>query len=65
VVGGGDPKTGLEIESVVVDVDSVSAGGACTASMTSVGPSAPVVQVNILIVNVSPTKRTMCKVQIG
>jgi hypothetical protein len=59
VVGGGDPKTGPEIGSVVVDVDSVGAGGACTVSMTSARLSAPVVQVNVLIVNVSPAGRTM------
>jgi hypothetical protein len=52
-------ETGLEIKSVVVDVDSVGARGACIASTTSVGPSMPVVQVNILIVNVRPAKRTM------
>jgi hypothetical protein len=38
MVEGGDPKTGPEIESAIVNVDSVGAGGACTASMTSVGP---------------------------
>jgi hypothetical protein len=43
VVRGSDPETGPEIESAVVDVDLVGVGGACTASMTSVGPSAPVV----------------------
>jgi hypothetical protein len=58
VVRGGDPESGLEIESAVVDVDFVGAG-ACTASTASVGPSAPVVQVNIPIVNVSPVGRTM------
>jgi hypothetical protein len=59
VVGGGDPKTGPEIESAVIEVDSVGAGGAFTASTTSAGPSAPVVEVNVLIVNVSPAGRTM------
>jgi hypothetical protein len=43
VVEEDDPKTGAEIESAIVDVDFVGAGGGCTASMTSVGPSAPVV----------------------
>jgi hypothetical protein len=59
MVGGGDPETGPEIESVVVDVDSIGAGGAYTASTTSAGPSAPVVQVNVPIMNVSPAERTM------
>jgi hypothetical protein len=59
VVEEDDPKTSPEIESTVVDVDSVGAGGAHTASTTSVGSSAPVVQVNVLIVNVRPTGRTM------
>jgi hypothetical protein len=59
VVGGGDPEIGLEIESAIIDVDSVGAVEACTASMTSAGPSAPVVQVNVPIVNVSPAGRTM------
>jgi hypothetical protein len=54
VVGGNDPESGPEIESAVVDVDSVGARGACTASTTSVGPSAPVVLVNIPIVNAVP-----------
>jgi hypothetical protein len=58
VYGRGDLESGPEIESAVVDVDSVGVG-ACTASMASVGPSAPMVQVNILIVNVNPTRRTM------
>jgi hypothetical protein len=59
VFGGGNPETGLEIESTIVDVDSVGAGGTCTASMASAGPSASVVQVNVPIVNVSPAGRTM------
>jgi hypothetical protein len=59
VVGGDDPETSPEIESAIVDVDLVGAGGACIASMTSAGPSAPVVQVNIPIVNVRPARRTM------
>jgi hypothetical protein len=59
VVGGGDSDTGPEIESAVVDVDSVGAGGACTASTASAGASAPVVRVNVPIVNVSPAGRTM------
>jgi hypothetical protein len=54
VVGGGDPETGPEIESAIVGVDSVGVGGAYTASMTSTGPSAPVVQVNVTIMNVRP-----------
>jgi hypothetical protein len=56
VVGGSDPESGPEIASVVVDVDSVGAGGACTASMTSAGPLVSVVQVNIPIMNVSPAR---------
>jgi hypothetical protein len=59
VVGEGDPETGPEIESIIIDVDSVSARGACTASTASAGPSALVVQVNVPIVNVSPVERTM------
>jgi hypothetical protein len=59
VVEDDDPKIGPEIGSAVVDVDSIGTGGACTTSMTSVRPSAPVVQVNVLIVNVKPTKRAM------
>jgi hypothetical protein len=59
VYGRGDPESGPKIESAIVDVDSVGVGGACIASMASVGPSAPVVQVNIPIMNVNPTKRTM------
>jgi hypothetical protein len=59
VVGGGDSDTGPEIEFAVVDVDSVGAGGACTASTASVGASVPVVRVNVPIVNVSPAGRTM------
>jgi hypothetical protein len=59
VVGGSDPESGPKIESAVVDVDSVGAGGACTASTTSAGPSAAVVQVNVPIVNISPARRTM------
>jgi hypothetical protein len=55
VVRGSDPET----ESAVVDVDLVGTGGVYTASMTSAGPSALVVQVNILIVNIRPTERTM------
>jgi hypothetical protein len=43
VVREDDPKTGPEIKSAIVDVDSVGAGGAYIASMTSAGPSAPVV----------------------
>jgi hypothetical protein len=53
------PETGPEIGSAIVDVDSVGAGGACTASTTSAGPSALVVQVNVPIVNVNPAGRTM------
>jgi hypothetical protein len=59
VVGEDDPESSPGIESTDVDVDPVGAGGACTASMTSVGPSTPVVQVNVSIVNVRPTGRTM------
>jgi hypothetical protein len=59
VVGGGDPETGPKIGSAVIDVDSVGTGGARTASMTSARPSASVVQVNVPIVKVSPTGRTM------
>jgi hypothetical protein len=59
VVGGDDPETGPEIRSAVVDVDLVGAGGACTASMTSAGPSALVAQVNVPIVNVKSAGRTM------
>jgi hypothetical protein len=59
VVGGGDPETGPEIESIIVDVDSISAGGACTASTALARPLAPVVQVNVSIMNVSPAERTM------
>jgi hypothetical protein len=59
VVGGGDPKTGPEIESIIVDVDLVGVGGACIASMSSAGPSVPVVQVNISILNVRPAGRSM------
>jgi hypothetical protein len=59
MVGGGDPETSPGIESAIVDIDSVGAGGACTASMASAGPLAPVVQVNILIVNINPIGRTM------
>jgi hypothetical protein len=59
VVGGGNPETSPEIEFAVVDVDSVRIRGACTASTASAGPSELVVQVNVLIVNVSPTERTM------
>jgi hypothetical protein len=58
VVEGDDPETSPEIKSTVVDVDSVGAVGGCTTSMTSVGPSALVVQVNISIVNVRPARRT-------
>jgi hypothetical protein len=56
---GGDPKSGLGIESTVVDVDSVRVGGACTASMALAGLSAPVIQVNVSIMNVNPIRRTM------
>jgi hypothetical protein len=59
VVKEDDPKTGPEIRSIVVDVDSVGVGGACTASMTLVGSSAPVVQVNVPIVNVKHARRAM------
>jgi hypothetical protein len=59
VVRGDDLETSPEIESAIVDVDSVGTGGACIASMTSAGPSAPVAQVNILIMNVRPAGRTM------
>jgi hypothetical protein len=59
MVGEDDPETGPEIESAVVDVDPVSVGGACTASTTLAGPSAPVVQVNVPIVNVKPAGRAM------
>jgi hypothetical protein len=59
VVGGGDPETGPEIKSAIVDVDSVGVGGACTASTTAAGPLASVVQVNVPIVNVSPVGRAM------
>jgi hypothetical protein len=59
VVGGGNPNIGPKIESTVVDVDSVGAGGACTASTTLAGLSALVVQVNVPIVNVRPAERTM------
>jgi hypothetical protein len=59
VVRGGNPETGPEIEFAIVDVDSVRIGGACTTSTASAGPSEPVVQVNVLIVNVCPTGRTM------
>jgi hypothetical protein len=57
VVREDDPESNPEIESADVDVDPIDAGGACTASMTSVGPSTPVVQVNVLIVNVRPAGR--------
>jgi hypothetical protein len=43
VVGGGDPETGPENESAVVDVDSVGTGGACTASTALAGPLVSVV----------------------
>jgi hypothetical protein len=59
VVEGGDPETGLKIESAVVNVDLVGTGGACTAFMALVGSSASVVQVKIPIMNVSFTERTM------
>jgi hypothetical protein len=59
VVREDDPKIGLEIESAIIDVDPVAAGGAYTASMTSAGPSTPVVQVNVPIVNVRPAERAM------
>jgi hypothetical protein len=59
VVKEDDPETGPEIRSAIVDVDSVGIGGACTVSMTSLGPSAPVVQVNVPIVNVKPAGRAM------
>jgi hypothetical protein len=59
VVGEDDPESSPGIESTDVDVDAVSAAGACTASTTSAGPSTPVVQVNVPIVNVRPTGRTM------
>jgi hypothetical protein len=59
VVEEDDPESSPGIKSADVDVDSVGAGGACTASMTSAGPSTPVVQVNVPIVNVRPTERTM------
>jgi hypothetical protein len=59
VVEGGDPETGPEIKSVVIDVYLVGAKGAYTAYTTLVGPSAPMVQVNVLIMNISPTGRTM------
>jgi hypothetical protein len=59
VVGGGYPETGPKIESAIVDVDLVSTGGACTASMTLVGLLALVVQVNVSILNVRPAGRTM------
>jgi hypothetical protein len=59
VVGGGDLETVPETESAVVNVDSVGAGGACTTSTTSMGPSAPMVLVNVPIVNVSSAGRTM------
>jgi hypothetical protein len=59
VVGEDDLETGPEIESTVVDVDLVGVGGACTTSMTSVGPLALVVQVNFPIVNVRPAGRTV------
>jgi hypothetical protein len=59
VVGEDNPETGLEIESAIVDVDSVSARGACISSTTSAGLSTPVVQVNVPIVNVRPAERTM------
>jgi hypothetical protein len=59
VLGEDDPETGLEIESAIVDVDSIGAGGACTASTTLAGPSTPVVEVNVLIVNVRPARRAI------
>jgi hypothetical protein len=59
VVRGSDPESGLEIGSIIVDVDLVGVGGACTASTTSAGPSASVVQVNVPIMNVCPVGRTM------
>jgi hypothetical protein len=59
VVGRGDPEIGPKIESTVVDVDSVGTGGACTTSTASARSLALVVQVNIRIVNVSPTGRTI------
>jgi hypothetical protein len=59
VDGGGDPKSGLGIESAVVDVDSIGVGGACTASTALAGLSALVIQVNILIMNVNPIRWTM------
>jgi hypothetical protein len=43
VVRGDDHEIGPNIESTIVDVDSVGIGGAYTASMTLAGPSAPVV----------------------
>jgi hypothetical protein len=59
VVEGGNPESGPEIESAVIDVDLVGLGGVSTTSTPSAGPSALVVQVNVLIVNVSPAGRTM------
>jgi hypothetical protein len=59
VVRGGNPETGPKIGSAVIDVDSVGVEGVCTASMTSTGLLAPVVQVNIPIMNVSLVGRTM------
>jgi hypothetical protein len=59
VVRGGYLETGPEIEFAIVDVDSVGTGGACTTSMTSAGPLASVVQVNVSILNVRPAGRTM------
>jgi hypothetical protein len=59
VVRGDDHETGPEVESAIIDVDSVGAGGSCTASMTSARSSASVVQVNVQIVNVRFAGRTM------
>jgi hypothetical protein len=59
VVRGDDLETGPKIGPAIVDVDLVGAGGAYTASTTSAGPSAPVVQVNNLMVSVKPARRTM------
>jgi hypothetical protein len=55
VVEEDDPESSPGIEFVDVDIDPVGAGGACTASTTSAGPSTPVVP----IVNVRPAGRTM------
>jgi hypothetical protein len=58
VVKGSNPKSGPEIESIIVDVDPVGAG-ACTAFLTLAGPLVSVVQVNIPIMNISPARWTM------